>query len=217
MPRDWPSVVADYSNVMKLVHLASRWDSFDQEGLRGQMLRDMRRFYEDELTIQAARIGCPGRRGRLRNNSILTGLNRIATEWAAGMVNTFNYDLAIAIRHIRNELPKANRYVYAHRLEAWAAARDRWKLPQVEGMVEGEARSRAQQDFYDMNGRGGVAVLRPEKAVCPICQGWVARGEVPLRVAQNNPPPYHVGCPHTWLTQPERWAAEECGLLWMGE
>lgn len=217
MPRNWQAVVADFSDVMKLVHLAARWDNFDEEAIRGQTLRDMRRYYEDELTIQAARVGCPGRRGRLGNNETLTALNRIATEWGRSIVNTYNYDVAVAIRHIRNEVPRANRYVYARRLEAWGAARDKWKLPQIEQMTEQTARSRAQQDFYSFNGSGGTAVLRPVRAVCPICQGWVARGDVPLRVAQNHPPPYHVNCPHGWVTTPDRRTAEECAILWMGE
>lgn len=217
MPRDWRAVVDGMTDVQKLVHLAARWDAFDEEATRGSLLRAMRRHYDDELTIQAGRIGCPGRRGQVRNGPILTELNNVCIGHAASIVNTYNYDLAIAIRHIGVETPTANRHVYASRLQAWEAARAKWKGPQIEMMTDGFARSKAQQDFYDYNGHGGTATLEPRIAVCPICQGWIDRGEVPLRVAENEPPPYHVACPHIWVTRPDQWAKENCPLLWMGE
>jgi hypothetical protein len=58
----------------------------------------------------------------------------------------------------------------------------------------GTARAMAQQDFYMFNDVEGFAVLLPRLAKCPICQGWVNRGKVPLAEAQLNPPPYHVRC-----------------------
>ena len=63
----------------------------------------------------------------------------------------------------------------------------------------------------------GYAVLEPRTAVCPVCQGWIERGEVPLRVAMNHPPPYHFRCPHLFVTYPELVAQDDCPLLWMGE
>jgi len=47
--------------------------------------------------------------------------------------------------------------------------------------------------------------------------GWINRGDVPLRVATNNPPPYHLRCPHYWVTRHDKVAPEDCPLLWMGE
>jgi hypothetical protein len=62
--------------------------------------------------------------------------------------------------------------------------------------------------------------MEPLTAVCPICQGWLARiaryGPVPLHVAAANPTPYHPNCPHTWITLPNRVSPSECPLLWMG-
>ena len=84
-------------------------------------------------------------------------------------------------------------------------------------MTDNSARAMAQQDFYQHNGQMGSAKLEPRTAVCPICQGWIARGIVPLRVALNNPPPYHPNCPHIFDIRPNKVASEDCPNLWMGE
>jgi len=218
MPRDWQTVVDNMSPpVMKLVHLAMRLDSFEVDRIKGELLREGRQAYEAELTRQAKRVGCPGRVGRLTSGPALSELNRIFTEHAMGIVNTYNYDLAGAIIQIRSEVPTANRYVYARRLQDWETKRAAWKDGQIQQYTAGVARAMAQQDFYRLNNIEGVAVLRPEAAVCPVCQGWVGRGEVSVREATNNPPPYHPNCPHRWTTIPDRVPANECRLLWMGE
>jgi hypothetical protein len=205
------------TNVQKLVHLAMRQDDLDVDRIRVELLGMRRRAYEDELTIQARRVGCPGCSGRLENGPILSELNAMCAEEAAGIVNTYNYDLAASVLNIAAEVPTANRYVYAKRLQAWEGKRSAWKAPQIAEYTEGTARSKAQQDFYTLNNIGGVAELMPKSAVCPVCIGWVERGEVPLREAENNPGPWHPNCPHLWQTSPDRVAREECPLLWMGE
>ena len=214
--RDWQSLVDGFSPVMKLVHLAMRMTEDDVQRFRGEWLRQRRQAYEDELTLQAGRVGCPGRRGRLTEGESLSQLNDAALRDAQSVVNTYNYDLAVAIMHIRAEMPTANRHVYARRLADWDEKRAAWKDQQITEHNTGEARALAQQDFYRFNSAFGYAVLRPEEAVCPVCIGWVARGEVPLHEAQNEPPPYHVGCPHYWRTYPDRVAPSECPNLWMG-
>lgn len=216
MARNWQAVIDEFADVQKLVHLAMRQDAYDVDRLRGELLRERRRYYELELTAQAQRIGCPGQVGRLTNGAILSELNAVSERDATSIVNTYNYDLAVAIRYIRAETPTANRYVYAKRLRDWEQQRAGWKNKQIQQYTEGSARAKAQQDFYQYNTAFGVAVLRPVRAVCPICQGWVDRGEVPLNVAQNHPPPYHVGCPHSWSVTYDRIPRDQCQYLWMG-
>lgn len=216
MPRQWEPVVAELRNVQKLVHLAMRQDQFDADRIRAELLRKRRTFYDDELTAQAQRVGCAGRTGRLENGAILGELNEISERDALSIVNTYNYDLAAAINQIFSEVPTANRFVYAKRLREWEQKRAEWKNEQIALFTETSARAKAQQDFYAHNAVFGTATLEPKRAVCPICIGWVARGEVPLHVAQANPPPYHVNCPHTWRTMPERVTFRDCADLWMG-
>lgn len=195
MPLDWGQLVSQLTNVQKLVHLAARRDPVDTDAVRTTLLREMRRVYEAELTDMAARIGCRGRRGRLSNGPILTELNEQAKQWAEGINNTYNYDLGSAIRTIATDAPRANRHVYAKRLGEWDSNRAAFKNPQIAQNSEGWARSKAQQDFRIHNPVTGTAELMPKAAVCPICQGIVARGEIPLQEALRGPsPPYHPNC-----------------------
>ena len=217
MPRDWGVVVENLPDVGRLVHLAMRLDSFAEDQIRGQLTQMRRRFYEQELTIQARRVGCPGRSGLLRNGPLLSELNEMSIRDATSIVNTYNYDLAAAIAAIRSETPSANRHVYASRLQGWEAQRNQWKSAQINQYAEGTARSLAQAHFVEFNRIEGYAVLQPTSAVCPVCQGWIKRGKVPMKVAMNNPPPYHPNCPHSWALRPDKAPDEECRLLWMGE
>jgi len=194
-----------------------RSDSFSEEQIRGELTRMRRRAYEDELTIQARRVGCGSRRGRLTTGPSLTALNELSITDAASIVNTYNYDLAIAILNIAAETPAANRHVYAKRLSGWEAKRNQWKAAQITQNTEGTARSMGQKDFCTFNDVQGFAVLRPTVAVCPVCVGWIKRGQVSLKVAENNPPPYHPNCPHLWETRPNQVAKLECPNLWMGD
>lgn len=217
LAREWQPLVDDSANVIKLVHLAARFDSFDVEELRVEISRKRRLAYEQELEIQAARVGCPGRRARLTNNSIISEINEESKRDAASIVNTYNFDLATQLIKVRSETPTANRNTYASRLRPWKDARAKWKDPQINEWSTNTAVARAQTDFHDINSTFGTAQLRPRKAVCPICIGWINRGDVPVRVATNNPPPYHLNCPHFWKFDTEKIARQDCPLLWMGE
>ena len=157
MPRDWQSVVDGMTNVQKLVHLAMRLDPVDEDRIRAGLLKARRRAYEDELTIQARRVGCAGRSGRLRNGPILSQLNEMCLRDAASIASTYNYDLAAAIINVSNEVPTANRHVYAKRLREWEGKRAGWKNQQIALYTENSARTLAQQHFFQHNGHSGMA------------------------------------------------------------
>lgn len=213
---DWQSVVAAMTPTQKLVHLAMRLDDPAAEGIRAELLKARRRAFEEELSIEARRVGCPNRQGRLDNSSILSELNEASPEDAASIVNTYNYDLAMAILAVSAETPTANRQTYAKRLSRWEAKRNQWKVEQIATWTEGTARSLAQKYFYQYNLVEGVAELIPKGSAEPVCAGWIGRGEVPLAEAMASPPPYHSGCPHRWRTIPEKVAKRECAELWLG-
>lgn len=216
MPRDWRALVGSLTGVQKLVHLAMRLDDFEPDRIRGELVREGRRAYEDELTNQARLAGCRSRRGSLTAGPALSELNDLYRQHALGIVNTYNYDLAGAIIAIGSETPTANRHVYARRLAGWEGQRGKWKTSQVAQSTVGHARAMAQRDFQRFNDIQGSAVLRPEAAVCPVCIGWVERGQVPVEVALNHPPPYHPNCPHLWRVNPDQVVPADCRNLWMG-
>ena len=122
------------------------------------------------------------------------------------------------MQRARQDNPRGNRNYYAKRYREWTPTYWNWKDTQVVGMTDGTARAQAQQDFYQFNGGIlGTAKLEPRTAVCPVCQGWIDRGIVPLRVALNNPPPYHPNCEHTFSITADKVTPEDCKILWMGE
>jgi hypothetical protein len=214
---DWRVIVAAMLLLYRLVHQAARQEEEYTKSLQAELLRERIRFYEDELTVQAARVGCPGRKGHLTNEAIRGELNELCRRDAESIANTYNRDLAAAIARIGKDAPGASRAEFRQRLEAWESKRASWKNPQIALYTEMSARSLAQQHFYERNHITGTAVLRPERAVCPVCIGWVQRGPVPLDEAERHPAPYHVNCPHYWLTMPNKVAPERCSELWMGE
>ena len=195
MAYDYNDFMDRMSDIMRMLHLAARMDTVDIEEWRGRLLRKRRDAYEQELTIQAAKVGCFGRAGRLGEGDILSSLNDQSHRDAASIANTFNYFLASAIVNIRAEVPTANRRVYAARIAEWERRYWAWKQPDIDMMTAQTARASAQGDFYQINSMMlGSAKLEPRTAVCPVCRGWVKRGLVPLRVALQNPPPYHNNC-----------------------
>lgn len=218
MPRDWKAEVSSLTDAQKLVHLVYRMDSVNQEKIRGELLNVRRRAYEQELTLQAQRVGCNGRQGRLSEGEALTVLNDASKADAESIVNTYNYDLAISIKAIANEVPRANRNTYAKRLASWDTKRADWKAKQIAYNTELTARDQAQKDFMFNNGLelDGYVEIYPKTAAEPICQGLVNRGQIPMKEAQGISLPAHINCPHYKVTYPAKVPRRECPNLWMG-
>ena len=214
-PRQWEPLVAEFSDVMKLVHLAMRRDTTDITSIANELFKEKRQAYEDGLTAQAANAGCAGRKGVMPNDKLTMAHDESNSE-AAGIANTYNYDLAVAIRHIRTETPSANRHVYAKRLLEWEATRDEWKSQQIALWNQTKWTNIAFQDFLAHNPQlnNGYAILQPKRTVCKICQYWASRGKVPLAEASRIEFPAHINCPHYWETHYK--GKVNCEELWMG-
>lgn len=214
MPREWRPVVDGMSDIQKKIHLAFRQTSDNVDATRRALLNARRREYEATITELAKLSGCGEKMGRLREGPTLTEINDMSRVEAEGIVNTYNYDLALAIVAIRESTPRANRYTYAKRLEAWHTNRAEAKDRQIAIHTNLTGRSLAQRDFAQLNGLAGKARLMGPGPVCPICQGWMMRGWVDIKVALRNPAPYHLNCPHWWDFKPE--PVDDCQELWVG-
>lgn len=211
----WETLVDQLPAVGQLVHERMRLDDTDEMQIRAELTAQRARAYEDELVIQAGRVGCDSYRGRLTIGPEWADMDGQSVKDARSIVNTFNRDLARRIRGIRKDVPTANRYVYAKRLRIWQSHRASWKDAQVAQHTDISARSKAQQDFYQKNGLAeGYAVLQPRSAVCPICQGFLNRGRIALNVALANPGPYHPNCPHLWDIHTPALSPDDCANLW---
>lgn len=217
MPRDPATLIAKLSPVQRIVYDWAH-EGESQSAIRSDELQRIRIVaFNSEIGNQNYAVGCFARGGYLTNPDIITSLKRDSDKDAAGIVNTFNYDLAAAIIRIGEEHPKLSRYKYGDYLIDWRRQRDAVKGPQIAQYTESDARAKAQTEFYRRNWQLiGTARLEPTSAVCPVCQSWVARGEVPMAVAINNPPPYHLRCPHFWVTNPKKVLPGGCAKLWNG-
>lgn len=214
--RQWEPIVEDFSKVMKMVHLAMRRDPVDVESIYAEIFREKRDAYEDGMTIQAANAGCPGRRGTTPPD-VMKEMSEQAHTEAAGIANTYNYDLALSIRAIRVDVPKANRFTYAKRLAAWEAARDEWKSKQISLWNQMQWQDRATADFLSHNpqiNKGRARVEPRGRAVCKVCQYWVGRGWVDLSETRKQTWPAHLNCPHYWDMHYQ--GKVKCDELWLG-
>lgn len=198
-----------------LVHLAMRMDQVDEQAIATEVLKEKRQAYEDELTVQAANVGCD-RQGTM-DNKTLTQAYKQSQDEGKGIVNTYNYDLANAIDAIHDKIPTANRTTYAKYLGQWHSARSQWKDPQISLHNRMEWRSKAIIDFTRMNNIQGYAKLVPSShASCDICRMWIRKGKVKLeavkRVIEEWPP--HLSCIHSWEIYPL--GDLRCEDLWVG-
>ena len=191
----WQTLVEQLSPVGKLVHGQMMQDDIAEQERRGMLTAQRAKAYEQELKIQASRVGCDQYSGSLRIGPEWVALDEQSVNDARSITNTYNRDLARQVAKIRQDVPTANRHVYAKRLRDWNAGRSEWKNKDISQFTGNSARSKAQADFFRNNGIGeGYATLEPRTAVCPVCQGFLNRGEVPIPVAMSNPGPFHVKC-----------------------
>jgi len=191
----WQALFAQLSPVGQFAHGAAMADDTSEQMTRAELTAERSRAYEKELQTQGRQVGCDQYRGQLSIGPEWVSLDSQSVTDARSITNTYNRDLARQINKIRRDVPRANRNTYAKRVRDWSRERDVWKDKQVRTQAANGARAQAQKDFYQNNGlTEGTAVLRPRTAVCPVCQGFINRGEVPVNVATGNPPPYHPSC-----------------------
>jgi len=218
MPRNPDTLTGRMTPVQYIVYSAAQ-EGDAQARAMSRELAEMRRLaFNDELTTLNYAAGCYARAGNVRDPTLLRRLQVESDEDAAGIVNTFNYDLAAAILRIGQEYPQANRAVYAARLREWRNTRETWKAGQIVRHTELTARAAAQSEFRRRNeGLLKKARLQPASAKCPVCIGWIKRGDVPAYVAVRYPPPYHTNCPHFFEFTSAKLKPGECATLWNGE
>ena len=217
-PRDWRVAVDGFTRVQMLVHLAARMQPEDAGDIQIQCFKQKRESYEDELSVQAANVGCAGRKG-VTPPSTLPKMMEEARVEALGIINTYNYDLALAIGHIRAETPTANRYVYAKRLADWEDTRNEWKSKQIMLWNTVDWQDNAVRDFLANNPQlqdGGYAEVLPKATVCDVCAYWVKQGKVKISRMEEQKFPAHINCPHTWHVHYKR-RKVDCSKLWVGE
>lgn len=128
---------------------------------------------------------------------------RARARWAAAsVVRTYNKRLRRELQGEIEDWPRrhAGEALTALALAAvgaeWAENYWAWKAGQV-GVTETTwVSDKAMRDFLSKNRIQGLVRVVPLRAVCPICQDYVAAGWLPISEARFIKLPAHVSCPH---------------------
>ena len=226
-PSDWEPLVAEMSDVQKMVHLTARWTGDDIGEFADRQFGQAKATYEQALTQELRGWGCSGS-GVLGEGPELTAVRERA-DWASTSVaHTYNYELAKEINRIGEDAPKANRHVYAYRLYHgpgswdkgyWVSKND--EIAKVESMTMINA---AKADFYERNPQlyelQGEAWVIPLDTVCPICESYVSANPYDSMEAgyRQTVLPAHVNCPHFLqiMSRERKLQTAECADLWAG-
>jgi len=221
---DWVALVAEMSDVQRLVHLTGRMTAFEERDLADRLFAEGKMAYQDALDAEALKLGCPGG-ANISAGPELSAL-RARADWAAASVtNTYNYNLAREIISIGEDVPTANRHVYAWRLYGSDTSWDKgyWtdkatEIAQVEMMTVINA---GIADFHDRNGHlfEATAKILPYFAVCDLCQEMVDGNPYTTvaEVFRKYILPPHPSCPHHCQAMPkDKLTSRECADLWMG-
>lgn len=223
---DWQAYVATLTDVQKLVHLSARMDQQARDEFRKRRFDEARQVWKQTLQKELDKWGCAGTKALPPSHG--QELNDIAdrADFSADSVtNTYNLELAKAIRRIGEEVPTANRYVYAYRLFYSPGGWDHgyWleksvQVGQIETMTHINA---AVEAFYMRNGDllEPEANVIPMETVCDICKEIVAGN--PYKdvdtVYRMYDLPAHMGCPHVaQAVANKRLNPMTCRELWAG-
>lgn len=168
------------------------------DALRGTLYQQSVADYGLALTAEAQAAGYAISGVSVTDPKVLKGLGKRADYAAKSIARTHNADLRRQITRIRADVPKANRWVYSSRLEAWEKNRAAWKSSQIATTELGEVARRGKADFIDRNNLQGKARGRvsPSSAMCPLCVELVGHGSMEVDLAMSLPVPAHVGCVH---------------------
>lgn len=204
----------DLSDVGRLVYLAFKKTGDDVGTLGDELFKEGRRTAEEALVQEAHSIGCAAIHVHLTAGPLLSWV-RDRSDWAAGKVcDTYNGDLINEILRIIADVPTANRWVIASRLQAWESSRQAWKGDQIAVTEAFEISNEAKLQFWTMN-----KVTEPEawfgySLICEICQKIAAKNPHTLAQAQAIGLP-HVGCLDQWHIKGGETVA--CSELWLGQ
>lgn len=211
------TITDTFSEVMSLVYSRLRWGAVEASRFEAAIYQMM----VDELTAQIgeelAVIGCSRAKSvNLTNPTILANVRETAKRDAVSIVDTYNRDLAYAVRAIRTETPTANRNVFIKRIDEWARAREAWKNNQIALNAISGAKNYAIKEFVRQNGiQPKWYVDGPNPAAEPECQELIDNGPYD----GPTPPrdlPLHRNCPHVWRVGYGDYEPN-CQEVWAGE
>jgi hypothetical protein len=202
------------TRLTQVISLLYSMQGADVAGLTDDLLERRKVAWSTALREQARTHRCSGQPNAPRGKD-LSELKAMSAEDAKSISETWNREVQAQIEKIYAENPRANRFTYAKRLEAWAAERNVWKAPLIALTTEQQVRGYAQSRFNAMNGlRGQRYVFAGPTPTCRRCVTLFGLGIVSQSVVDRHVLPIHPGCPHSW--RPIAPEALDCREIWLG-
>lgn len=165
------------------------------------------------ISQELARYGCPSP-AKAPTGENLQELVRLSERDAKSITSTYNRQLQAELQRLYTANPRGNRQYYYSNLEAWAAKRDRYKVPQIALQTASTTREYAQRRFRAENAIGGKYVFSGPAPTCAKCTQLKAMGAVGINVVQRYGNSQHINCPHEWVEiRPKR---INCATAWKG-
>jgi len=195
----------------------------DTAKLSAHLLEESIADYSNTLLGEAFSAGYDASYMAIRDVLVLQRLEERAEFAAQSIARTYNQDVMRQVQVIARDVPSANRFTYAKRLESWDKERMVGKIDQVAVTESGFAMSEARKDFLGRNPGLGAAVARvvPDSFSEPFCGELVELGEMPIDQAMDIELPAHVGCIHSleiaWACDTAAEKAWAEGLIQKGE
>jgi len=208
------ATVDDLSDVGRMVYLAFMKTDADAGALGDDLFEKGRRTAEEALLQEAHKVGCSVLSVHLTTGELLSWV-RDRSDWSGRKVcDTYNRDLINAIAKIIAEVPTANRWVVAYRLQGWEAARQGWKAPQIQTTEAFEIDHYARMRFYEMNAVEDPKFYFGYSLQCELCQRIAAKNPHTRAEAERIGLP-HIGCLDHWNARGGK--TVDCDDLWLGQ
>lgn len=237
--RDPGAVIRDFTERQILVYNAAKYGEREVEEFTDLFLEENAASVESAIRVQVDMAG--GSPVLVALGDLMRELiERAARASAESVVNTYNYDLARAIKEIGEtegvEGEDGEDYVeppvttYREKLfgatklglflgAAWFAARSLWKRAMIAMSETARALNFGIKVFYENNPQISTqALITPFDAVCPICIDAVNGNPYPTIEAAfaAGPWPAHANCVH-YVTPADNVTPVETQDLWTGE
>jgi len=195
--RQWLPVWKDAGDVQRVVGQLFSYQASDVRALDAVLFTQARADYGAAVAAEARAAGYSIASVNVTDQAVMAALNERSGFAAKSIATTYNKDVRREIARIRAEVPKANRYTYAKRLDAWEKSRASWKAEQIAYTEMGTTINQAQRDFVRMNHLEPRAHVVPDTGQCAYCEELAGQGWMDFWTAEGLGLPAHPGCIHS--------------------
>jgi len=214
--RNWLPIWKDAGDVQRVVGQLFSYQASDVRALDAVLFTQARADYGAAVAAEARAAGYSIASVNVTDQAVMTALNERSGFAAKSIATTYNKDVRQEIARIRAEVPKANRWTYAKRLDAWEKNRASWKAEQIAYTEMGTTIQQAKMDFMRQNHLEPNGRVVPDTAQCGYCEELAGMGWMSFAEIEGLGLPAHVGCIHSAEFSYEGMTMPGIGDLWLG-